>query len=225
MPLQTSDADRATPLILTLSGMEQPGPGHWLSEWEAGREDIVRAELGMLDQPRRNVCVTALDHAIRQADRPVILVARGLACLAVAWWAALERPAYGDPVVGAMLVAPPNVDAAGRDLRMIGFGPAPKTLLPFPSVVVASHTDPFMDFAGAQALAQFWGSQIVDGGDIGSADYLADLGAWDHGRHVLSWLEEQAALGHGHASKVQRTAQVIGLAPRQRAQFALDMSL
>ena len=30
-------------------------------------------------------------------------MARGLSCLAVAWWAALERPLYGDPVAGAVV--------------------------------------------------------------------------------------------------------------------------
>ncbi len=223
MPVPNSDQ---TPVILTLAGMEQPGPGHWLSQWEADRDDMVGVELGAWDQPRRNAWVTALDHAIRQADRPVLLVARGLACLAVAWWATLERPAYGDPVVGAMLVTPPDVDAAGHDLRMIGFGPAPKTLLPFPSVVVASRTDPHMRFAGAEALAGFWGSHVVDGGDIGAANGLADLGQWDHGRHILSWLEEQAALGgSGHAPRIHRSADVIGFVSRTRAQFAADHSL
>lgn len=178
----------STPLILTLSGMEQPGPSHWLSQWEELRGDCHRVDLGVWDRPHRNSWVTAIAGAIRQADRPVYLVARGLACHAVAWWAALERPAYGSPVAGALLVAPPNVDSASDDLRLVGFGPTAKMLLPFPSIVVASRNDHRMDFAGAQALSRLWGSHCVDGGEIGSASDAADLGDWQHGQHMLNWL-------------------------------------
>lgn len=178
--------------ILTLAGMEQPGANHWLTHWEAERGNCSRIPLGVWDRPHRNSWITAISHAVNGAERPIILVARGLACLAVAWWAAFEKPEHGNPVAGAMLVAPPNVDTAGADLRLIGFGPSPKTLLPFPSAVVASRNDPRMDFAGAQALARFWGSHCFDGGEIGSASAAADLGAWNDGKAMLDWVIQEA---------------------------------
>lgn len=179
-------------VILTLAGMEQPDSGHWLSRWEEERAECQRVHLGVWDRPHRNSWITAIDHAVKQADRPVILVARGLACHAVAWWASFEKPAYGNPVAGALLVAPPNVDVASDDLRLVGFGPTPKALLPFASTVVASRNDPRMDYAGAQALARFWGSECVDGGAIGSASGLSDLGRWSEGAAILDSLIAQA---------------------------------
>jgi predicted alpha/beta hydrolase family esterase len=200
-------ADR-TPTILTLAGMEQPGAGHWQTLWNEEIPNCRAVDLGVWNTPNRNGWVTALNIAIEAAEAPVILVARGLACHAVTWWAALERPAYGSPVAGAMLVAPPRVDTASDDLRYVGFGPAAKVLLPFPSVVVASRNDHRMDYAGAQALARLWGSHCVDGGDIGSANDAADLGQWHHGRDILNWLIAQQ--GGGVAPLPREDAQVIG---------------
>ncbi|WP_336958335.1 RBBP9/YdeN family alpha/beta hydrolase [Sphingobium aquiterrae] len=210
-----------TPIILTLAGMEQPGPGHWLSRWNEELPDCQPVALGLWANPNRNAWVTALNIAIREADRPVVLVARGLACHAVAWWAALERPAYGTPVAGAMLVAPPRIDTASDDLRYIGFGPAAKVLLPFPSVVVASRNDHRMDYAGAQSLARLWGSHCVDGGEIGSANDAADLGRWTHGRTILHWLTAQD--GEGLAAAPRGAAEIIGF-PGRTAR-PIDLSL
>ncbi|QUT07480.1 alpha/beta hydrolase [Sphingobium phenoxybenzoativorans] len=188
MTTRRFDTRPSHPTILTLADADHGKPGDWLARWSAERDHCVPADLGRTDPPNRNAWATSLGAAIRQADGPVILVARGLSCLAVAWWAALERPLYGDPVAGALLVAPPSVDTASSDLRMVGFGPAPKLLLPFPSVVVASRNDPLMTYAGAKSLASFWGSHCIDGGEIGSAGADADLGEWDHGQHALNWL-------------------------------------
>jgi predicted alpha/beta hydrolase family esterase len=179
--------------------------------------------LGRADGATRNVWVSTLAAAIDHSDQPVILVARGLACMAVTWWAALERPLYGDPVVGALLVTPPNVDIAHEDLRMVGFGPAPKLLMPFPSVVIASRNDPHMDFAGARLLSSFWGSQCIDGGHIGSADGYADLGAWSHGQHALDWLESNAG---GMRQSPTKHANIFDIIPpRNHAAQGYDLSL
>jgi predicted alpha/beta hydrolase family esterase len=188
MTIHRSDTRPSSPTILTLADADHGTPGDWLARWSIERDDCVPVHLGRTDPPNRNAWVTTLGAAIRQADKPVILVGRGLSCLAVAWWAAMERPLYGDPVAGALLVAPPSVDTANADLRMVGFAPAPKLLLPFPSVVVASRNDPLTDYAGAKRLASFWGSNCIDGGEIGSASAEDDLGAWDHGQHALNWL-------------------------------------
>jgi len=182
----------SNPVVLALADADYGLPLDWLQRWEQDHPGMGSVDLGRTVPPSRNAWVTSLGAAIHQADRPVILVARGLACLAVAWWAAMERPLYGDPVAGALLVAPPDVDTANADLGMLGFGPAPKLLLPFPSVVIASRNDPLMDYASARRLSSFWGSHCIGGGEIGSAGAAEDLGAWTHGRHALDWLVSTA---------------------------------
>ena len=129
--------------MLIVPGINDGGPQHWQSRWATKRGDCRRVDLGMCDHPYRNTWVNKLNLAIRRAHRPVVLVAHSLDCLAVAWWAQYEQPAFGDPVIGALLVAPPDVDRPGLDPRLARFGACPRTALPFPSFLAASHDDPY----------------------------------------------------------------------------------
>lgn len=182
-----------TPLILTVPGLDNSGPSHWQSIWERERGDMLRVDLGAWDRPHRNSWVTRLNLAIRDARRPVVLVAHSLGCHAVAWWAAMERPAYGDPVVGALLVAPPEVDVAPVDERLKSFGATPKGPLPFPSIVVASQDDPYIHFHRARRLAQFWGGRFADAGAVGHINAQSELGDWPFGQFLLRTLLGSAA--------------------------------
>lgn len=191
MPTIPSPFDE-TPLLLTIPGLGNSGAGHWQSLWEDELEDCLRADLGGWERPQRGNWVDALNRAIRGAGRPVVLVAHSLGCHAVAWWAALERPAYGDPVVGALLVAPPEVDVAPIDARIAPFGPVPLGPLPFPSILAASRDDPYMRFPRARRLAQFWGSHFADAGTVGHINADSGLGGWRFGQQLLGGLLRQA---------------------------------
>ena len=120
--------------------------------------------------------------------RPVILVVHSLGCLTVAWWAHCEQAGFGDPVIGALLVAPPAVDGPLREPRSRGFAPTPLGPLPFPSIVVASRDDSWGSFDHSQRLATFWGSKFVDAGEAGHINAESGLGGWDDGRRHLSRL-------------------------------------
>ena len=176
------------PVILTVPGLMNSGPGHWQTIWEAELPHCQRAELGSWNSPRRNSWVSNLNEAIARIDGPVILAAHSLGCHAVAWWAALECREWSDKVAGALLVAPPEVDSAGIDARLAGFAPAPKALLPFPSIVVASRDDPYIRFERARLLAQFWGSRFADAGRVGHVNASSGLGDWQFGQFLLTRL-------------------------------------
>src|SRR5690242_6336303 len=85
------DAERAQrdPVILIVPGLESSGP-QWHSLWYAQCSDCRRLDLSEQEFPFRNNWVNRLSLAIHQAGRPVILVAHGLGCLAVTWWAEYE---------------------------------------------------------------------------------------------------------------------------------------
>ncbi len=185
------------PLILTVPGLDNSGPRHWQSIWEKELDDCARVELGSWERPHRNGWVNALNHSIRSAGRPVILVAHSLGCLTVAWWAAMERPAYANPVVGALLVAPPEVDVAPLDPRLSGFAPAPILPLPFPSIVAASRDDPYANIERVRRLALFWGSQFADAGAVGHINAQSELGRWEFGLFLLSRLAGRVRLTRG----------------------------
>lgn len=190
------------PLVMTVPGLQGSGPAHWQTLWEQTRNDTVRIELGMWDQPRRNPWVTRLDQAIRAASQPVILVAHSLGCLAVAWWAELAGQPWGWPVAGALLVAPPDIEKQGAPAELAGFAPTPRGSLPFPSIVVASD-DPFASVQRSFDMARDWGSHFVNIGSYGHVNAASGIGLWQEGQRLLDRLigtaEGPVAAGAGHA--------------------------
>jgi predicted alpha/beta hydrolase family esterase len=188
-----SHYDPTQPTILTVPGLGGSGPSHWQTLWEEARPDTVRVELGMWNTPHRNAWVTKLDQAIRTAQAPVILAAHSLGCLAVAWWAELSRQPYGWPVAGALLVAPADVDRADAQAELKALAPAPRTPLPFPSIVVASTDDPWIDIERAHSLAVDWGSHFVDAGAQGHLNAASGIGWWNEGRDLLDRVVHAAA--------------------------------
>lgn len=72
--------------------------------------------------------------------------------------------------------------------------------LPFRSVLLASHTDPYCSFQRAQALAAHWGSSVIDWGDAGHLNAESGLGDWPQGHDLLLALqrgEPASAICHG----------------------------
>lgn len=176
------------PLVLLVPGLNDSGPGHWQTRWESERDDCRRVELGRWADPIRNLWVNQLNLALHRAARPVVLVAHSLGCLAVAWWAEYERPRFGEPVIGALLVAPPDADDPAADPRLRRFAPTPESELPFPSIVVASQDDPYISQARARRMAQAWGSRFADAGAAGHINAQSDLGEWPFGQFLLDRL-------------------------------------
>lgn len=185
-------SDARQPVVLTIPGLNNSGPDHWQTLWEAKRGDCERVDLGSWASPSRNAWVTRLDAAIRDANAPVILAAHSLGCLAVAWWGALQSQAYGWPVTGALLVAPPDCDRMETPESIGGFGPTPRTQLPFPSILVASRDDPYIFFERAHSIGKYWGSSFVDAGYAGHINAESDLGDWAFGQGLLERLIDNA---------------------------------
>ena len=196
--------------VLLIPGLDNSPPGHWQSLWERDDGACRRVELGLWDKPHRNTWINQLNLAIHRAGRPVVLVAHSLGCLVAAWWAHLERPSWGDPVRGALLVAPPEVDFLPLDERLTTFAPTPSEPLPFPSIVVASRNDPWMGFLTARHFARGWGGEFVDAGEAGHLNTESDLGHWPDGRRLLARLLEREADAGGNA-EARRTEPGRGL--------------
>ncbi len=184
--------DTCQPVVLTIPGLNNSGAGHWQTLWEQRRGDCQRVDLGSWASPNRNSWVTRLDAAIREADGPVVLAAHSLGCMAVAWWGALQSQAYGWPVTGALLVAPPDCDRLETPESIGGFGPTPRAPLPFPSVLVASRDDPYIFFERAHSIAKNWGSTFVDAGYVGHINADSSLGDWAFGQSLLETLIDNA---------------------------------
>lgn len=187
------------PVILTVPGLGNSGPGHWQTAWEARLPGCCRVDLGLWEDPHRNTWVNKLNLAIQRAEGPVVLAAHSLGCLAVAWWAEYEQPGSawgsgpveGGKVIGALMVAPPDVEDRPLDRRLTRFAPVPESTLPFPSILVASRNDPYLTMAQARSLARRWGARLADAGEAGHINAASDLGDWAFGRLLLNTLLPQ----------------------------------
>lgn len=165
--------------ILIVPGYTNSGPDHWQSRWERQLSTARRVEQASWDEPKRAEWVARIVAEVDRAERPVVLVAHSLGVPAVVHAAAQLKPGA---VRGAFLVGLPDLDAphpiAGLELD---FGPLPREPLPFPSVLVASRTDPYCDYAKAEDIAYAWGSAIVDAGDSGHINTESGHGPWPEG--------------------------------------------
>lgn len=177
--MRTSDCD-----ILIVPGLDGSGPDHWQTRWEAKLSTARRVHQPDRDTPGLDARAARLAAAIGASTRPVVLVAHGLGTHVVAHAA----PALGSGgangaagrVVGAFLVAPPDLEDAARTPALQGVR-VPPGPLGVAGVLIASRTDPHCRFERAEAIAAAWGAPLVDAGDAGHIDAEAGFGPWPEG--------------------------------------------
>jgi hypothetical protein len=100
-----------------------------------------------------------LDGIFARRTEPAIILARGVACLAVAWWAQLSPRNYLRAVRGAVFASPLKIDF-GQSAVATSALAGPHCRLPFPSLVASDATAPYVE--QVLALADDWGSRFVD---------------------------------------------------------------
>lgn len=180
--MRTSDVD-----ILIVPGWSGSGPDHWQSRWERTLKTARRVEQDDWYAPDCEAWVGRIIDAAVASNRPIVLVAHSLGVAAVAHVA--ERIPKGF-LSGAFLVAPADVDNASAwpdteglslDGSASGFAPLPRIAFPFPSLVIASSTDPYCTLDRAKALASDWGSTLVEAGDVGHVNSASGHGPWPDG--------------------------------------------
>lgn len=178
--------------VLIVPGLREHVAEHWQTLLEQ-RLSKVRSvpplETDKLDCQAR---VRAIQHELEQIDGPVILVAHSAGVLMVAHWAAQ----FQRPIKGALLAAPPDLDAvwpanypSSETLRSHGWNPLPKGALPFPSIVAASTNDHLASLAAATHLAEGWGAELLNLGDVGHLNPAAGFGPWAHAEALILKLD------------------------------------
>lgn len=170
--------------VLVLPGIGNSGPDHWQSLWEAAHPSFVRVEQRDWDSPVCEEWLSSLERHVARAGGDVVLAAHSLACLVVSHWAQQTDLR----VKGALLVAPPNPDGPGFPKEASGFSPVPAKEFAFPSIVVASSSDPYGTLEFAQSCAGAWGSRFVNAGAVGHINSSSGLGEWREGFALLRQL-------------------------------------
>lgn len=178
--MKAADAD-----LLIVPGYTNSGEDHWQSRWQRHLSTARRVEQDDWDYPEREAWVKGIVDAVAAAAKPVVLIAHSLGVVAVVHAAphlAAER------VRGAFLVAMPDVES--DDLRPVdvasNFAPIPRNPLPFPSILVASRSDPYCAYERAEDFGFAWGSLAVDAGEAGHLNTASGHGPWPEGSLVLA---------------------------------------
>ena len=171
--MKTSDAE-----LLILPGLGGGTPDHWYSRWEEKLQSARRIAPADPDAPDRRQWTDALTRAVAEAKRPVVLIAHSLGTV-LAVQAAAETALPG--VAGAFLVGVPDLERDDMPEATRAFAPLPRDPLPFPSLVVASRTDPWCAYERAEDFAASWGAHLVDAGDAGHLNSESGHGPWPEG--------------------------------------------
>lgn len=183
IPAQAVSGAAPSPVLL-LPGWLDSGPGHWQTRW-AQRHGDRRVEQSDWTWPRRGDWMARLDEVLLAEPVPVRLAAHSLGCHLVAAWAAHSR--HTARVLGALLVAPPDLDRPDLPPALAPWRPVVRRRLPFPALAVLSDDDPYGVAAITRPLVEAWGCDpvhVVAGGGHLNAD--SGLGDWPAAR---AWLD------------------------------------
>jgi hypothetical protein len=184
--------------VLLVPGIQNSGPAHWQSRWEALHPGVSRVQQRDWDHPVCDEWVATLDASVRAQAQPPIVVAHSLGCLAVVRWAAAHPEV---PVHAALLVAVPDPRGPAFPPEARGFDTLPPALAGRRLKMVASHDDPYGSVTHARACAQAWQADLVElgGGSpqrpaagFGHLNAASGLGDWPQ---AWAWVEVWRAEG------------------------------
>ena len=171
--------------VLILPGWQNSGPEHWQSRWES-LHGYQRVDQHDWMTPKRGDWIARLEDVLLGCDEPAVLVAHSLGCLHVAAWASHSKNTAR--VKAALLVAPGDAEREEMRPLLPTWSPIAWERLPFPSVLVGSHNDPYCSFERARMFATTWGSRFVDLGQAGHINAESGLGDWPTGHALLQSL-------------------------------------
>lgn len=181
----------AQPTLLFVPGLRDAVAQHWQTLLAAqlpnsrtvppmGRTNLSCAER-----------VAALEREASAIAGGVVIVAHSGGCITVAHWALQTQRL----VHAALLAAPPDFETPLPEgypslpaLHSAGWLPVPRAPLPFASLVAASRNDPLARFERAEQLAQAWGSELVDLGDVGHLNPASGYGEWPQAKALIARL-------------------------------------
>jgi len=181
--------------LIFIPGRRGSEPAHWQSCWQRVYPGALRAEQADWSAPDLDTWLAVVAGLVRR-NPGAILVGHSLGAVLVAHLS-VRHPELD--VGGALIVAPADPDLRRNGARVPGlrsFGPLPQAPLAFPSILVASRTDPAMAQDRARIIANLWEAAFVDQGDAGHINVAAGYGPWPEGRHLLDRLSVASAARH-----------------------------
>jgi predicted alpha/beta hydrolase family esterase len=167
---------------IILPGIGGSGKGHWQTLWkERGMNGPVFQPTSWAS-PDLDDWSEALGRAVRSAEHPPLLVAHSLACLLVAHWGVRQACS----IAGAVLIAVPDPESPlFPRAQARSFSLAPRKVLPFPSLIIASTDDPYASLGYAQRCAGEWDAGLIVVGAVGHINTDSGLADWPFGAALV----------------------------------------
>jgi predicted alpha/beta hydrolase family esterase len=166
-----------------IAGIGNSGPDHWQASWYRREGNGAWVEHESWDNPDRDRWVRDLDDALRATEGKKILIAHSLGCTLVTEWA---HEHADETIVGAFLVAMPDVRGSTFPTEATGFSIRRHARLPFPTVLLASEDDPYSSWDHSSATAEDLGARLVNVGRLGHINADSGLGDWPEGWSIFS---------------------------------------
>lgn len=174
--------------LLIVAGLGDSRETHWQNYWLQHFETTQKVIQKDWNYPILKDWLENLNTAIESTEGEIIIVAHSLACSLISHWAKENK---NQKIVGALLVAPADVDSAAHTPEEIrNFSPIPLFKLDFPSIVITSSNDPYISVERAAFLADQWGSSFINIGEKGHLNSESKLDYWPEGQEILKSLLE-----------------------------------
>lgn len=183
--------------VLIVPGLGGSSEDHWQTWLQHQEEQSIRVYQDEWCIPDLGKWAARVREAVDEAPGPVWLVAHSFGCLASVV-AASEDPSG---IAGAMLVAPADPNRVGATSRL------PTHRLPFPTLMIASTTDPWLKLSAAARWATRWGSRLINLGTAGHINVDSGYGPWPEGLALLRQLQVAHELKPSIASGTHSTTQ------------------
>lgn len=174
-----------TPTLVIVPGLGDSGPQHWQTLW-THKFGAARVQQDDPHTPTPSAWADRLQEVIDATPGDLVLVGHSTGVLTTVHWAA--RTGGHDRVKGAVLVGPSDAEDPGvlaHYPALAAMAPIPLAPLPFPALVIASESDPFVTFERAQAFADAWDAEFISAGDAGHINVDSGHGEWEEGEILL----------------------------------------
>lgn len=156
--------------VLIVPGLHNSDVDHWQTRWQQRHRNFKRVEQAHWHRPELPLWSWRLGQALRESERPTLIVAHSFGCLAT-----LHATATGSSVAGALLVAPADPEKFGVAQALRHARPS------YPAVVIGSTNDPWMTISRAAHWAHTWGCDFVNAGALGHINAESGLEDWPFG--------------------------------------------
>lgn len=136
--------------------------------------------------------VEAIQKTVQPIEGPIIFVAHSGGVIMLVHWA----QKYQHVVQGALLVVPPDFGVqlpegypTVQTLHANGWLPVPSHRLPFASIVAASTNDPLATYTSVEAMANLWGSALINVGAVGHLNPASGFGEWHRAEDFIHQMD------------------------------------